>query len=104
MKKLLLAILLSAATSYADPMTFSWDAVTSNTDGSPVGPVIYRLYKKSPTGPYILLASRISTSYTWTAPQLGDWTFTVRALNKNGESADSNTVRVTVNSCWQEVK
>lgn len=87
----------------ANPLTLEWDPVTQNTDGSPSGAVIYHLYKKSPTGPYIMLASKISTRYTWTVPQLGTWIFTVRALNKHGESLDSNTVKVDVQPCWTEI-
>lgn len=103
--KTIISLLLALYTlpSFADPMTFTWDPVTAHVDGTPVGAVVYKIYKKRINGPYLFLASRISTTYTWAEPQLGDWTFTVRAFNKNGESVDSNSVRVKVNACWEEV-
>lgn len=104
MKWILCALFLVASSAYAVPMTLEWDPVTTNVDGSPSGAVIYHLYKKSPTGPYLLLASRIATRYTWQVPQIGTWTFMVRAASKLGESADSNTVQAQVDPCWVEIK
>lgn len=108
MKKILFLITVNvfifAVNVFAEPMIFSWNPVTTHTDGTPVGAVIYKVYKKRIGGPYLFLASRISTTYTWAEPQLGEWVFTIRAFNKNGESIDSATVHVIVNSCWEEIK
>lgn len=106
MKSLIFAILLTVlpAQGGAVPMRFEWDAVTQNTDGSPVGPVIYHLYKaKTPTGPFILLASRISTNFTWDVPELGEWYIEARSVNKLGESSGSNQIHVKVDPTWQQL-
>lgn len=101
--KIILVLLFWSSTVFAAPMTLEWDAVTTMTDGSPSGAVIYRLYYRSPTGPYLFLASKITTSYTWKVPQVGEWFLAVRAINKSGESGNSNEVHVIVDPCWQEI-
>ena len=103
MKYFLALLFLMPELCWATPVTFQWDPVTTNTDGSPAGAVIYHLYYKSKTGPYLLLASKIFPTYTWDVPQIGDWTFTVRALSKLGESDNSNEVEINVDPCWTEI-
>lgn len=97
---LALALALSPILCLAESKQLVWDEVTKDTAGNPAGPVIYRVYVKKDAGPFLFLASKILTSYTWTAPSLQEYFFVVRAMNKHGESADSNVLHLKAQCSW----
>jgi len=102
MKKVLLALLLLAPLrTYADTITFVWDAVTTGVDGQPVvGLIGYKLYTSKTSGVYAAPVKTVTTSATPTSsviePLIGKYFAVVTAYNEAGESAKSSEVSYEV--------
>lgn len=108
MSKLVVIILLCflAVSAKAVPLDLTWDAVTQNTDGSPVaGPVQYKIYKKPQLGEWAAVWTTKNVVWTWLVPSLGRYTFRVTAVDANGtESEPSNELKVIVERIGREDK
>lgn len=94
----LLALLLIPSIALADIKTFTWDAPTTNADGSPAVVTGYKLYISSSSGAYGSLpaATVTETTAVVTITTVGKYFAVVRAANGAGESANSNEVTFDV--------
>ena len=73
---------LTSVESVDDGIKISWDAVT--------GAGKYRVYYKTGSGGWKMLADTDSVSYTWTEAKKGNtYTFTVRCMSSDGKSLTS---------------
>lgn len=98
-------IALLPCLSFAVPLELVWQPVTTNTDGSPSGPISYRVYKKTSLEDFKPVWDTKNTRFTWLVPSLGRYTFRVTAINQHGaESAPSNELKVIVERVGREDK
>ncbi len=92
---LMLTLLFAAPDAFSASATLSWDAPTTNTDGSPLADLAgYKLYYGTSSGSYSQTINVGTTSsYTVTGLLGGTYYFAVTAYDSEGnESAYSNEV------------
>lgn len=74
----------------ANGTTISWGAVTTNTDGSPVTSVTYRIeYGQTD---FAQFATTAATSYAFSGLAVGTWQFRVIAISAGGQSIATSAV------------
>lgn len=80
------------APAWTGPLTFSWEAASTNTDGSPITPPVQ--YRFSLDG----VAQPLTAALAFTAPSLaaGQHCGTVAAVTTYGQSAESNLLCKTI--------
>jgi len=101
MKKLLLiALLLLPLPVLADTFAFTWDPVTTDTNGNQLFDLIgYKLYTSTQSGVYTTVAATVSaaaTNVTINKTIPANYFAVVRAYNSAGEAANSNEVTFSV--------
>ena len=98
LSSLILALSLSTA-AMADNLTFKWDAVTLNADGTPCTDLGgYKLYRGTAKGTYggPIDVGNVTT-YVHSEPKDGKYYYVVSAYDTSGnESGYSNEVGVTI--------
>lgn len=100
-----LITLFVAVRAYAAPLRLEWDAVTQNTDGSPVNiaTLKYKMYRKNVNyGDFMLLTTTRNTYYTQQVVSWGHFIYRVTAINEHGESTPSNELKVFIDLVGKE--
>ena len=96
----LFGLLASTLPAWALTRTLTWQAPTTNTDGTPAVVATYAMYRSSDGGVTFVKQLPLipGTTLTYTDPNVptGEFCYEVTASNANGESARSNRVCFSV--------
>ena len=100
-KYLSLILLFCTSIAIGSDVTLSWDAPTTNADGTPLTDLAgYHIYQREGSNTYNYtapVATTTQTTVTLTNLQSGNYHWVARAYNTSGaESVDSNEVALVV--------